>query len=348
MGMPVAVDVRDARPRPAELDAAFAWLREVDATVQHLPRRQRDPPAGPAASWRSPTRDPRSTRCWPAARRCGARPAATSAAPRAARWTRPASSRAGRVDARGRAPRAPRARLCIDAGGDVVRARRRRGGWGSATRASATALAAVLEVQDGAVATSGAYERGAHIVDPHTGRPPRGVAVGHRRRARPRDGRRLRDRRLRHRRRRPGLDRRARRLRGDDDPGSATRCSARRGFAASCAGGSVGRQASAGRPTRVPPPMPTLTDDHRRDPSRARGPAHRRSGSPSRRGARRVRRRARRPRGVGTCRSWTSRTIRGCASYAQQHTRGLEREVAASPTPSCSSRPSTTTASPRR
>ncbi len=32
-------------------------------------------------------------------------------------------------------------------------------------------LAAVLEVRDGAVATSGTYERGAHVVDPHTGRP---------------------------------------------------------------------------------------------------------------------------------------------------------------------------------
>ncbi len=38
-------------------------------------------------------------------------------------------------------------------------------------------VAAVLHAPpDGlAVATSGAYERGAHIVDPHTGRPPSGV-----------------------------------------------------------------------------------------------------------------------------------------------------------------------------
>ena len=33
----------------------------------------------------------------------------------------------------------------------------------------------MLELRDGAVATSGAYERGQHIVDPRTGRPPRGV-----------------------------------------------------------------------------------------------------------------------------------------------------------------------------
>jgi thiamine biosynthesis lipoprotein len=71
--------------------------------------------------------------------------------------------------------------LCITAGGDV------------ATRGSAapgrpwrigiqhpldrTALAAVVQAPGGAfaVATSGAYERGAHIVDPATGVPPTGV-----------------------------------------------------------------------------------------------------------------------------------------------------------------------------
>ncbi len=37
------------------------------------------------------------------------------------------------------------------------------------------AVAAVLGVSDMGVATSGAYERGTHIVDPHTGRPPQGV-----------------------------------------------------------------------------------------------------------------------------------------------------------------------------
>jgi thiamine biosynthesis lipoprotein len=36
-------------------------------------------------------------------------------------------------------------------------------------------LAAALAAEDLAVATSGAYERGAHIVDPHSGRPPTGL-----------------------------------------------------------------------------------------------------------------------------------------------------------------------------
>jgi len=37
-------------------------------------------------------------------------------------------------------------------------------------------LALVVAAADGAVATSGVAERGAHIIDPHTGRPPTGLA----------------------------------------------------------------------------------------------------------------------------------------------------------------------------
>src|SRR5260370_42593535 len=45
------------------------------------------------------------------------------------------------------------------------------------------AIAAVVEANDLAVATSGAYARGDHVLDPHTRRPPVGVLsvtiVGH-------------------------------------------------------------------------------------------------------------------------------------------------------------------------
>jgi thiamine biosynthesis lipoprotein len=68
--------------------------------------------------------------------------------------------------------------FCIDAGGDV----RVRGGatgrdWRIGIRhpRQRDRVAAVLAARDLAVATSGAYERGEHIVDPHTGRPPEGV-----------------------------------------------------------------------------------------------------------------------------------------------------------------------------
>ncbi len=70
-------------------------------------------------------------------------------------------------------------RFAIDAGGDVLV----RGGiapgvpWRVGIRHPALVdrLAAVLVLSDGAVATSGVYERGEHIIDPHTGRPPRGL-----------------------------------------------------------------------------------------------------------------------------------------------------------------------------
>jgi thiamine biosynthesis lipoprotein len=36
-------------------------------------------------------------------------------------------------------------------------------------------IAATVELTDGAIATSGAYERGEHVLDPHTCAPPRGI-----------------------------------------------------------------------------------------------------------------------------------------------------------------------------
>ena len=61
-------------------------------------------------------------------------------------------------------------RFCIDAGGDL---RLRGGPWRVGIRHPhrRRRLAGVIAVTDAAVATSGTYERGRHIVDPHTGRP---------------------------------------------------------------------------------------------------------------------------------------------------------------------------------
>jgi FAD:protein FMN transferase len=65
-------------------------------------------------------------------------------------------------------------RFCIDAGGDVVL---RGGPWRVGIRhpRRRRKVAAVIEVSDAAVATSGAYERGAHIVDPIGRRPADGA-----------------------------------------------------------------------------------------------------------------------------------------------------------------------------
>ena len=76
-------------------------------------------------------------------------------------------------------------RFCVSAGGDLVV---RGGPWRVGIRhpGRRRRLAAALTVRDAAVATSGAYERGAHVLDPHT--RPRGDrrAVRDRRRPRPR------------------------------------------------------------------------------------------------------------------------------------------------------------------
>jgi FAD:protein FMN transferase len=67
----------------------------------------------------------------------------------------------------------------VEAGGDLlVRGRPapdRRWRVGIQHPDEDAALAAVLELADLAVATSGDYRRGDHIVDPATGAPPRGV-----------------------------------------------------------------------------------------------------------------------------------------------------------------------------
>ena len=70
--------------------------------------------------------------------------------------------------------------LCVHAGGDVrVRGERVAGQpWrvGIQHPWQRDRVAAVLRTRDLAVATSGSYERGPHIVDPRTGRAPEGVA----------------------------------------------------------------------------------------------------------------------------------------------------------------------------
>jgi len=62
----------------------------------------------------------------------------------------------------------------IDAGGDM---RVRGGGWrvGIQHPTEPQAVAAVVEADDLAIATSGEYARGRHVLDPHTGVPPIGV-----------------------------------------------------------------------------------------------------------------------------------------------------------------------------
>jgi thiamine biosynthesis lipoprotein len=175
MGMPIGIHVAAG----IDVEPAFAWLREVDATfstyrddsdISRLARREIT-----LAECR-PEVDEVLTRCM--------------ALERATRGFFSVRA-AGRLDpsgfVKGWAIDGAAARLaaagadsfCINAGGDIVVHGRPEPGrrWRVGIRhpTDLEQLAGVLEVDDLAVATSGEYERGAHIVDPHTGAPPAGL-----------------------------------------------------------------------------------------------------------------------------------------------------------------------------
>ncbi|HSD80241.1 MAG TPA: FAD:protein FMN transferase [Solirubrobacteraceae bacterium] len=179
MGTVVSVDVRDAGVPGAAIDEALAWLHEADALFSTYR-------AGSAVS-RLDAGTLDLAGAGPLVRavleRCEALRAATGGA---------FDVRAtGRLDPSGfvkgwavqRAADllavAGAAHFMVNAGGDVAL----RGGPAPGERWAVGVqhplrrdrVAAVLRVRDGAVATSGAYERGAHVVDPRTRRPPAGV-----------------------------------------------------------------------------------------------------------------------------------------------------------------------------
>jgi FAD:protein FMN transferase len=172
MGIPIGIEVRD--DEPVDLEPAFAGLREADAVfstyredsdIRRLDRGEA------ALADVHPDVDAVLTACLQLGRATGGffsvRPA-------------------GRLDPSGyvkgwavaRAADALAAagarRFCINAGGDVI-ARGQPWRVGIRHPQERDELAAVVEVEDLAVATSGEYERGGHILDPHTGRRPTGL-----------------------------------------------------------------------------------------------------------------------------------------------------------------------------
>jgi thiamine biosynthesis lipoprotein len=167
MGMPIGIDA----PAGVDVEPAFAWLREVDATfstyrddsdVSRLDRGELT-----LAECR-PEVDEVLARCLDLGRATGG-----FFSVRAAGRLDPSGLVKGwAVDRAGE--RLGATSFCINAGGDVV-ARGRRWRVGIRHPVEHDRLAAVLAVEDLAVATSGEYERGAHIVDPHTGVPPSGL-----------------------------------------------------------------------------------------------------------------------------------------------------------------------------
>jgi thiamine biosynthesis lipoprotein len=178
MGMPIDVELHDECATEAVEDV-FAWLRAVDATfstfradseISRLQRGELEPQDASADVRRVLTRCEqlriRSNGYFDARAGGSLDPSALVkgwAVERAARILELAGAR----------------NFCINAGGDLVvrgaPAPGERWRIGIQHPVEADRVAAVLESTRLAVATSGEYARGSHILDPHTGVAPLGV-----------------------------------------------------------------------------------------------------------------------------------------------------------------------------
>jgi FAD:protein FMN transferase len=179
MGMPVIVHVCDAHISEQAVDRVFEWLRFVDRTF---------------STYKEDSEISRYNRGELAL--CDAHPAVRSVLRRCVQLREETGgyfdmATGGGIDPSGLVKgwsiaggarlleRAGARRFAINAGGDiVVRGEAPQGGpWrlGIQHPLRRDAVAAVVALEDGALATSGEYERGAHIVDPHTGAPPEGL-----------------------------------------------------------------------------------------------------------------------------------------------------------------------------
>jgi FAD:protein FMN transferase len=179
MGMPIGIDVRDPDVPEEALDRCFAWLRDVDATFStyradsEISRIDRGELA--LGDARAEVREVLA-RCEELRVQTGGYFDA-----RFAGALDPSGLVKGwSVDRAAALLLAAGARnFSVNAGGDVrVRGAARPGEpWrvGIQHPRVRDRVAAVLAAHDLAIATSGAYERGDHVIDPHSGRPPVGV-----------------------------------------------------------------------------------------------------------------------------------------------------------------------------
>ena len=182
MGTAISLDLRDPGVSPAAVDAMFDHLRDIDARfstyradseISRLGRGELPPEA-----------------CSPDVREVLARCEALRALSHGYFDIRAHRSDGGldpsgfvkgwAVEAAAAILDAAGARnYCLNAGGDIITSGEPEPGrsWRVGIRHPELPdlLATVLETRDLAVATSGAYERGEHIVDPHTGRSPGGL-----------------------------------------------------------------------------------------------------------------------------------------------------------------------------
>jgi thiamine biosynthesis lipoprotein len=179
MGIPVGIEVADRDVDPAALDRAFEHLHGVDATFStYLPHSE-------VSRLNAGTLAPGDVS--PQARAVLDRCAALRGETRGwfdvhatGRLDPSGFVKGWALDGAGAILAAAGARnFCLHAGGDVlVRGEPKSGRpWrvGVQHPRRRDRVAAVLAARDLGVATSGAYERGPHIVDPYRGRPPEGV-----------------------------------------------------------------------------------------------------------------------------------------------------------------------------
>ncbi len=183
MGIPVIVEVADGEVDEADVDRAFEWLRFVDRTFStYIP----DSEVSRINAGRLALRDAHPA-VRSVVRRCEELRRQTlgyfdiAAAGGDGRGIDPSGFVKGwAIEGAGRLlARAGARNWHVNAGGDIRLHGAPPGaaGWrvGIQHPRERMAIAAVLELCEGAVATSGAYERGEHIVDPHTGKPPSGI-----------------------------------------------------------------------------------------------------------------------------------------------------------------------------
>ncbi len=183
MGIPVILQASGRSFEPEAIDRAFAWLRSVDekfSTYRHdseISRLNRhelsleDAEASVLSVLMQCERLRGQTRGYFDVTASGRAPGEVDPSGFVKGWALEGAARILRS--------AGAESWCVNGGGDIRLAGAPPGAdaWrvGVQHPRRRDALAAVLALRDGAVATSGEYERGRHIIDPHTGGPPQGV-----------------------------------------------------------------------------------------------------------------------------------------------------------------------------
>jgi thiamine biosynthesis lipoprotein len=176
MGLPVSVHVRGpgagGRAAAGAVAAVFAELRDVDAAFSTY----REDSLVSALNRGEPVDDPLVLTvlglCTEAANRTGGYFDARLPGPSGGTWFDPSGLVKGWSVERA-AAHLDGLEYYLCAGGDLIA----RGSWlvGVEDPVQPDRLLTVLEVTDAAVATSGGTHRGAHVIDPYTGAPARGL-----------------------------------------------------------------------------------------------------------------------------------------------------------------------------